>query len=172
MISYNKFTDLKNYAYYSHYQFEILSSMMYCKYFLTEAVLAQNDSYIIYDTKYNSNHKDYILSMVDELKTYREIIYSDLSAFSEPDKIDQAFADYTQNKYLLIRMLIASEPSNKLTPFWSAMNQIPTTIFSLVKLHINSFPFFSQLSKKSWLEFIPLIKNASFSLIRTFLNFS
>ena len=134
MISYNKFTDLKNYAYYSHYQFEILSSMMYCKYFLTEAVLAQNDSYIIYDTKYNSNHKDYILSMVDELKTYREIIYSDLSAFSEPDKIDQAFADYTQNKYLLIRMLIATEPQNKPTPFWTAMNQIPTSIFSIVKV--------------------------------------
>ena len=134
MITYNKFTHLKNYSYYSNYQFEILSSIMYCKYFLTEAVLAQNESYIIYDSKYSSNHKSYILANLDELRKYREILYNDLSAFSEPDKIDPSFADYTQNKYLLIRMLIASEPSNKLTPFWSAMNQIPTSIFSLVKV--------------------------------------
>ena len=134
MLTYNKFTDLKNYSNFSRYQFEILTSMMYCKYFLTEAVLAQNDSYIIYDNKYKQDHRAYILSMLDELKQYREIIYSDLNAFSEPDKIDQAFDDYTQNKYLLIRMLIASEPQNKLTPFWSAMNQIPTSIFSIVKV--------------------------------------
>ena len=35
--------------------YEILSSLMYCKYFLTEAVLAQNDSYIIYDNRLPSN---------------------------------------------------------------------------------------------------------------------
>ena len=105
---------------------------MYCKYFLTEAVLAQNSSYVIYDTKYNNNHTKYIEAMLEELRKYREVIYTCLSEFSEPENVGKEFANYTQNKYLLIRMLIASETNNKLTPFWSAMNQIPTSIFSLV----------------------------------------
>ena len=134
LLTYNKFHTLKSYSNFSVYQFEILSSMMYVKYFLTEAVLAQNDSYIIYDTKYNNSHSAYILAMMEELRKYREILYSDLGEFSEPDKIDKAFAEYTTNKYLSINMLIASEPQNKSTPFWSAMNQIPTSIFSITKL--------------------------------------
>ena len=134
LLTYNKFSHLKSYSKFSSYQFEILSSMMYCKYFLTEAVLSQNESYIIHDSKYNNDHTKYILAMLNELRKYREILYEDLSAFSEPDQIDQAFADYTTNKYLNIRMLIASEPLNKSTPFWSAMNQIPTSIFSIVKV--------------------------------------
>ena len=134
LLTYNKFSHLKSYSKFSSYQFEILSSMMYCKYFLTEAVLSQNESYIIHDSKYNNDHTKYILAMLNELRKYREILYEDLSAFSEPDQIDQAFADYTTNKYLNIRMLIASKPLNKSTPFWSAMNQIPTSIFSIVKV--------------------------------------
>ena len=134
LLTYNKFTNLKNYSNYSKYQFEILSSMMYCKYFLTEAVLAQNDSYIIYDNKYKQDHKAYILYMIDQLRYYREILYSDLNQFSEPDKIDADFAEVTENKFLLLRMLIAFHPHPKPTPFWSAMNQIPTSIFSIVKV--------------------------------------
>ena len=134
LLTYNKFSHLKTYSNFSNYQFEILSSMMYVKYFLTEAVLAQNESYVIHDARYNNSHSDYIKSMLNELRQYREILYDDLSEFSEPDKIDQDFADYTTKKYLNIRMLIASEPKNKSTPFWSAMNQIPTSIFSIVKV--------------------------------------
>ena len=134
LLTYNKFSHLKSYSKFSNYQFEILSSMMYVKYFLTEAVLAQNDTYVIHDTRYNNSHGDYIKAMLNELRHYREVLYDDLSEFSEPEEIDQAFADYTTKKYLNIRMLIASEPQNKSTPFWSAMNQIPTSIFSIVKV--------------------------------------
>ena len=134
LLTYNKFSHLKLYSKFSNYQFDILSSMMYCKYFLTEAVLAQNESYIIHDERYNNSHNAYIKSMLNELKKYREILYDNLSAFSEPDQIDQEFADYTTNKYLNIIMLIASKEDNKSTPFWSAMNQIPTSIFSIVKV--------------------------------------
>ena len=134
LLTYNEFSGLKNYSNYSRYQFEILSSLMYCKYFLTEAVLAQNDSYIIYDNRFKGDHYAYIMKMIEELRKYREILYSDISEFSEPYKIDQAFADYTSNKYLYLYMLIAFEPQIKPMPFWSAMTQIPTSIFSISKV--------------------------------------
>ena len=134
LLTYNEFSGLKNYSNYSRYQFEILSSLMYCKYFLTEAVLAQNDSYIIYDNRFKGDHYAYIMKMIEELRKYREILYSDISEFSEPYKIDQAFADYTSKKYLYLYMLIAFEPQIKPMPFWSAMTQIPTSIFSISKV--------------------------------------
>ena len=134
LLTYNEFSGLKNYSNYSRYQFEILSSLMYCKYFLTEAVLAQNVSYIIYDNRFKGDHYAYIMKMIEELRKYREILYSDISEFSEPYKIDQAFADYTSKKYLYLYMLIAFEPQIKPMPFWSAMTQIPTSIFSISKV--------------------------------------
>jgi len=47
---------------------------MYVKYFLTEAVLAQNESYRIYDKRYNNDHKKYIEDMLVELRKYHETI--------------------------------------------------------------------------------------------------
>ena len=137
VITYNKFHNLQDYVNYSKTQFEILSSMMYCKYFLTEAVLAQNSSYRIYDTKYKNNHTNYIEEMLRQLRIYREKIYKCLNVFSEPEKIGKEFAEYTENKYLLVRMLVANEPKNKTVPFWSAINQIPTSIFSISKVENN-----------------------------------
>ena len=119
LLTYNKFVDLKKYS---------------TKYFITEIVLAQNSSYIIYDERYNGSHYDYIIAMLNELKTYREIIYSNLGEFSEPEKIDKDFAEYTKSKNLLTSVLIAGNPQIKPVPFWSAMNQIPTSIFSIVKV--------------------------------------
>ena len=136
-MTYNKFINLRNYVNYSIIQYEILASLMYCKYFLTEAVLAQNSSYVIYDTKYNNNHTKYIEAMLEELRRYREIIYTCLSEFSEPENVGKEFANYTQNKYLNIKMLVAHEPQNKTVPFWSGINQIPTSIFSIAKVENN-----------------------------------
>ena len=136
--TYNQFINLRDYVNYSKTQFEILASIMYSKYFLTEAVLAQNSSYKIYDTSYNNDHIKYINAMLEKLREYREVIYNGLSVFSEPEKIGKEFSDYTQNKYLLLRMLVANDPQNKLIPFWSGMNQIPTSIFSISKIEDNT----------------------------------
>ena len=137
LTSYNKFSDLKNYANYSIIQYEILASLMYCKYFLTEAVLAQNSLYRIYDTKYNNNHSKYIEGMLEELRKYREIIYTCLADFSEPEKIGKDFAEYTDKKLLTIKMLVAHEPTNKTISFWTGINQIATSIFSIAKVENN-----------------------------------
>ena len=137
ILTYNKFNDLKNNVNYSEVQFEILSSLMYCQYFLTEAVLAQDEKYQIYDKKYNNDHNKYIEDMMVELRKYRESIYTNLSEFSEPEKIGKDFAEYTQNKYLLVRMLVANENQTKVVPFWSGVNQIPTSIFSIAKIENN-----------------------------------
>ena len=75
--------------------------------------------------------------MMVELRKYRESIYTNLSEFSEPEKIGKDFADYTQNKYLLVRMLVANENQTKVVPFWSGVNQIPTSIFSIAKIENN-----------------------------------
>ena len=135
--TYNKFKNLRDYVNYSKTQFEILTSLMYSKYFLTEAVLAQNISYKIYETKYTNDHEGYIKEMLRELRILRENIYRCLSVFSEPEKIGKEFSDYTQNKYLLVRMLVANDAQNKPVPFWTAMNQIPTSIFSISKVENN-----------------------------------
>jgi hypothetical protein len=84
ITTYNKFQNLKDYVNYSNTQFDILTSMMYTKYFLTEAVLAQNSSYRIYDMKYYNDHEKYIGEMLRELREYREKIYKRLNVFSEP----------------------------------------------------------------------------------------
>jgi hypothetical protein len=110
---------------------------MYCKYFLTEAVLAQNSSYRIYDNNYSNNHSKYIEEMLRELRYYRESIYSNLGEFSEPEKVGKEFAEYTQKKQLTIRMLVAHSETNKTVPFWSGINQIPTSIFSIAKVENN-----------------------------------
>ena len=137
VLTYNKFNELKNTVNFSEVQFEILSSLMYCQYFLTEAILAQDEKYQIYDKKYNNDHNKYIEDMMVELRKYRESIYTNLSEFSEPEKIGKDFADYTQNKYLLVRMLVANENQTKVVPFWSGVNQIPTSIFSIAKIENN-----------------------------------
>ena len=72
--TYNKFITLKKNVNYSKTEFEILTSLMYVKYFLTEAVLAQNESYRIYDKRYNNDHKKYIEDMLVELRKYHETI--------------------------------------------------------------------------------------------------
>ena len=137
ITTYNKFRNLKDYVNYSNTQFDILTSMMYTKYFLTEAVLAQNSSYRIYDMKYYNDHEKYIGEMLRELREYREKIYKSLNVFSEPEKIGKEFSEYTERKNLLIRMLVANEPQNKTIPFWSGINQIPTSIFSISKVENN-----------------------------------
>jgi hypothetical protein len=136
ILTYNKFNQLKDNVNYSEVQFEILSSLMYCKFFLTEAVLAQNHEYKIYDTHY-VNHEQYIEAMMEQLRKYRENIYTCLNEFSEPEKIGKDFAEYTANKFLLVRMLVASQNDSKLVPFWSGINQIPTSIFSIAKIENN-----------------------------------
>ena len=137
ITTYNKFRNLKDYVNYSNTQFDILTSMMYTKYFLTEAVLAQNNSYRIYDMKYNNDHEKYIEEMLKELRDYREKIYKSLNVFSEPEKIGKEFSEYTESKILLIRMLVANDHQNKTIPFWSGINQIPTSIFSISKVENN-----------------------------------
>ena len=133
MTTYNNFISLRKTVNYLKVEYDILSSFMYCKYFLTEAILARDESYVIYDKTYNS-HISYIEKMLVELRKYREIIYHSLGEFSEPMGVGADFYEYTQNKELLLRVIVAGEHQQKFSPFWSSINQIPTSIFSVAKI--------------------------------------
>ena len=157
LITYNRFRTLRTYVKFTRSSYGLLASFMYVKYFLTEALLAQNSSYTVYDKKYNNSNKLYISDMIKELSVYRENISNEISEFSDTDLLGENCTDYIQNNKIYIMTLINNQPGNETLPFWTGINRIPTSIFyiSRVESDVNNI----QMSDRNVYELMTNLLN-------------
>ena len=129
IVSFNKINNLNDRVYYSDISYKILTDLMYSKYFITEIVCAQNESYIIYDKHYNSN-SEYIESMRLELQIYRKRLSDNIGLFSNATvSFGKDYSKYTDNAMINIMTLTNNIPTNETQPFWTGITRIATSIF-------------------------------------------
>ena len=107
--------------------FIILDAFMYTKFFLTEAILAQNDAYINLD---NKSQSEYIIEMMKEMSSCRDTISDNYQHYSNATvSFSKEYNDYIEKTQVRIRTLSNGAPSYEFQPFSTAMNRIPTSIF-------------------------------------------
>ena len=124
LTSINDSSDRKGYM---DKAFNILNALMYTKFFLTEAILAQNDLYINLDNKTKEN---YVIEMMNEMSSCRDTISDNYAYYSNATvSFSKAYNNYISNTQVRIRTLSNGKPSVEFQPFSTAMSRIPTSIF-------------------------------------------
>ena len=105
-ISLSIIKDLNDRMFYADKAFQILNALLYTKFFITEAVLAQNPTYVTLDSFYNMNRTKYITDQMLEMSNYRQIISDTYSYFSNATvTFDDAYFSFTNNQAVYIRTL-------------------------------------------------------------------
>ena len=117
--------------------FIILNSLMYTKFFLTEAILSEtiDDNnktipYAIVDLSNFSNHSQYTSDMMSEMSYYREQFSNTYNHYSNATvTFSKEYQDYTANTQVYIKTLSNGVQTIEHQPFSTAMSRIPTSIF-------------------------------------------
>ena len=111
--------------------YSLLDNIGYTKYFITEAVLAnQIENYSILEEKKISKN-DFIIYIKKELSGYREQfseIYGEFSS-SSINSFSKEYTNYIQTENVTVRTLTNGIENEEDQPFSTAMNRIPTTVF-------------------------------------------
>ena len=137
-ISLSIINDSNDRFFYADKAFKIMNALLYTKFFLTEAVLAQNPNYTNFEASYNGNNTQYILDMMTELSTYRQTISDTYSYFSNASvTFDAPYFNFINKKIVYIRTLSNGQPSVIQNPFTDAINRIPTSIFYVSTVNNN-----------------------------------
>jgi hypothetical protein len=146
-ISLSKINGMDTRIFYSDKAFKLLNSLLYAKYFITEAILAQNNTYTNIDDSMAGNNTRYIINQMAEMSAYRQDI-SDTFAFFANATItfDQSYYELTNNQQVKIHTLSNGQPSTIINPFNIAISRIPTTIFyvSTVQDNFNQINMFNR----------------------------
>ena len=109
--------------------FIILNSLMYTKFFLTEAILAQDDNYAIL-SEANKTKEEYVKDMMTEMSNCRETFTNTYNHYSNATvTFSKEYNDYTTNTQVYIKTLSNSQETVEHQPFSTAMSRIPTSIF-------------------------------------------
>ena len=105
----------------------LLNSFLYTKYFITEAILAQDSNYT---DVLKENQRDYILNAKNEMAEYRQIINDYISFFSNATvSFNKEYNDYINNVQICVRTLSNLVPTTELISYSTALNRIKTSIF-------------------------------------------
>ena len=111
--------------FYSEKAFKILNGILYTKYFLTEAVMAQNPSYVNIEKDLNGNRTAYIFNQMKEMGNYHKSISETYSFFSNASiTFSDDYYKYMNTKQLLQRTLSNGIPSFNTIPFSSAISSV------------------------------------------------
>ena len=111
--------------------YKLLDNIAYTKYFITEAILANEiDNYTI--LKKNSiNKQSFIDNIKRELANYRQE-FSDINgefSSSSTDSFSKNYQNYIENNNVTIRTTSNGIEMSEDQPYSTAMNRIPTTVF-------------------------------------------
>jgi hypothetical protein len=137
-ISLSIIKDSNDRMFYADKAFKILNSLLYTKFFITEAIIAQSPSYKNIGDYYQGNNTKYIIDMMAEMSNYRQIISDTYSFFSNATvTFDQRYYDYINTQPVYIRTLSNGLPSVIINPFPIAISRIPTTIFYVSTVNDN-----------------------------------
>ena len=107
----------------------ILNSLMYTKFFLTEAILAQDPTYTVL-LKSGMPQDDYVKDMMSEMSDCRETFSNTYNHYSNATvTFSKEYQDYTTNTQVYIKTLSNGQETTEHQPFSTAMSRIPTSIF-------------------------------------------
>lgn len=145
-ISLNIIQNNNSRMFYADKAYSILNSLLYTKFFLTEAVLAQDQNYNNVDFKNivngKRNNTEYILQMMKEMSQYHQNITDTNSFFSNATvNFGTDYNNYINNQQIFIRTLSNNIPSLEYAPFSNLISRITTIIFGLSNVNKNSDAF-------------------------------
>ena len=122
---------IKNISDYTHYMdngYKLLNNILYTKYFLTEAIIANNISSYLNMNINQTN--EYIEKMKNELSTYRSEFVDVYNSYSNASvSFNKQYLNYTTNGKVIIKTISNGMEREEPQPFSTAMNRIPTCVF-------------------------------------------
>ena len=132
---------IKNNISYMNNSYSLYQDIVLIKYFITEAILANTygDNYIMLKT-YNISKEDFLDSIKTELANIRQDFstkYEDFTSISS-STFSKEYQNFMNNKTVLIFTLSNEEQMNQTLPFITAMNRIPTTVFYISSVSVDS----------------------------------
>jgi len=114
--------------FYSEKAYKILNFILYTKFFLTEAVLAQDINYINIDKNLFGSNKDYIINQMAEMSNYHQSISETYAFFSNATiNFSDEYYKYYQTTQITQRTLSNGNPSINTIPFSSAISTVINT---------------------------------------------
>jgi hypothetical protein len=131
--------------FYSEKAFKILNSVLYTKFFLTEAVLAQSPSYVNIDKDLAGSNKNFIINQMAEMSDYHQTISQTYGFFSNVTiTFSDEYYDFFSKTQITQRTLSNGIPSRNTIPFSSAISTV--CIVYLIIFILNFLKLFSQNS--------------------------
>jgi len=111
--------------FYSEKAYKILNSILYTKFFLTEAVLAQDPNYINIDRNLNGSNKEYIINQMAEMSNYHQTISETYAFFSNATiSFSNEYNTFYSSTQIMQRTLSNGIPSSNIIPFSSAISTV------------------------------------------------
>ena len=120
----------------------ILNSILYTKFFITEAIIASNTDYKTnnktYAEMFGFNDSSYIIHCMEEMSDYRQKIADTTSLFSNATvSFSDEYYDYIDNLLIRIFTLSNSQETTEIINYETAINRIPTSIFYVSTVNDN-----------------------------------
>lgn len=113
--------------------FTILDSILYTKFFLTEAVLTATKNYTNFDSSYKGNRTLYFNDIINEMSKYHETISDTYDYFTKgTNTFNDNYNNFVNNQLLYIRTLSNGNPIYNYLPFTSGITSV---IFFLILAH-------------------------------------
>ena len=128
IFTYLHIRSINDYTHYMDNGYKLLNNILYTKYFITEAIIANTfKDYLNMD---ESQKKEYIEKMRDELSNYRSEFVDVYNSYSNASvKFNKEYTDFVNNSTVLIKTVSNGYQNEKDEPFSTAMNRIPTCVF-------------------------------------------
>ena len=129
IITLNAISDSEQRMSYMDKAFTILNTLVYTKFFITEAILAQiTDNYL--SKEENVSVEEYVKEMMTEMANCRADFSQTYSYYSNATvKFSKEYNYYTSNTQVYIMTLSNGEKTIEHQPFSIAMSRIPTSIY-------------------------------------------
>jgi hypothetical protein len=127
-ITLNKINNVNDRIKYMDKAFIMLNTLMYTKFFITEAIFANLGNYKNID--YNLTNSEYIKLMMKEMANYREIFSNTWLYYSNATvTFSDEYFHYTENTNVNIKTISNKKETIETQQFSIAMSRIPTSIF-------------------------------------------
>ena len=128
ILTYMHIRSISNYTHYMDNGYKLLNNILYTKYFLTEAIIANTiEGYLKMDEDQTGI---YIDRMKNELSKYRSEFVDVYNSYSNASvTFNKAYINFTTNSKVNIKTISNGKEREELQPFSTAMNRIPTCVF-------------------------------------------
>ena len=131
-FTYKQMNKVKNNLEFFKKGADLMNIMLYTKFFLTEAVIANklNNSNIAYIGLDNRDLKDFNNDIKKELSTYHQQFSELYNSFtSNSNKFSKKYRDYMDNTTMIFYTLANDAPYNETKQFSASLNKIPASLF-------------------------------------------